>query len=526
MKIKTLLMASAMVLAAVSAADAKPFRMANQTEIKSLDPYTLNETFTWGMLSNVYEGLINRGPNLEVLPGLAERWETPEPTRWRFYLRKGVKFHNGNTLTADDVLFSADRIRAQGSDLKLRVPADAQFVKVDDHTFDVILKTPNPILPNEWESFFIIDKEWAEANNSAQPTPANATTPSFISLNANGTGAFMVDSHQAGVKTVLKPNPNWWGEKKHNLTEVVFTPISSDATRVASLLTGEVDWIDPVPSQDISRVNSSPTTKAMTGPETRAVYFGMDQKSDELKYSSVKGKNPFKDVRVRTAFYQAIDINAIRDRVMRGMSTPNAIIISDLYFSGAKDFTRLPYDVEAAKKLMAEAGYADGFEITLDCPNDRYVSDEAICQATVAMLARIGVKVNLNAQTKSKYFGKILAAGKFDTSFYMLGWSPGSMDALNVLFNIFGCRDETGKGGPSNVGGYCNPKVDELRAKVQVESDKAKRDAFIKEAFTIITQDVAVIPLHLQSLAWGVGKNINITQRADNVVKLNWITKN
>jgi peptide/nickel transport system substrate-binding protein len=232
-----------------------------------------------------------------------------------------------------------------------------------------------------------------------------------------------------------------------------------------------------------------------------------------------------KDVRVRKAFYQAIDIEAIKSRVMRGMSAPTSLLISPLLYSRSDEFKRWPYDPEAAKKLLAEAGYPNGFEIGMDCPNDRYVNDEAICQAVVAMLARIGVKVNLNAQPKAKYFAKVLASGGYDTSFYLLGWTPGSFDSWNVLANITGCRDDAGKGGPFNFGGYCNPKVDELAKQILVENDIKKRDDLIAEAFTIIHEDVSHIPLHQQALAWGASKKLKIVQRADNQVLFYWANK-
>ena len=211
---------------------------------------------------------------------------------------------------------------------------------------------------------------------------------------------------------------------------------------------------------------------------------------------------------------------------MRGLSTPVPLLIANEQFSGAKDFQRWPYDPEAAKKLLADAGYPDGFTVGMDCPNDRYVNDEAICQATVSMLARIGVKVNLNAQPKSQYFAKVLAPGGYDTDFFLLGWTPGSFDSWNVLVNLAGCRDETGKGGPFNLGGYCNKEMDALAARIVVETDTAKRDAMITEAYTIMTQETSHIPLHQQSLAWGKRKNVEIVQRPDNQVLFYWAKVN
>lgn len=331
---------ASLIALAVTPASAQTLRYANQGDLKSLDPYTLNETTTHAHLGHVYEGLIGRDKDLKIVPALAESWETPEPTRWRFHLRKGVKFSNGDPFTADDVVFSAERVRKKGSNLQTRIPADAKVVKVDDYTVDFILTSPNPIMHSQWDTWYIMDKKWAEANNAVEPTPAAATTPSFASLNANGTGPFTVGSHQPGVKTVYKPNPNWWGKPEHNLKEIVFTPIGSDATRVAALLSGEVDVVEPVPIQDITRVDSSPNAQVLKGPELRTIFLGMDQVRDELLYSNVKGKNPFKDIKVREAFFKAIDIELIKTRVMRGLSTPSALMIAPQLFKLSGDFTR------------------------------------------------------------------------------------------------------------------------------------------------------------------------------------------
>src|SRR6201989_2687653 len=447
---------AATVAWAVVPASAQTVRYANQGELKSLDPYTLNESTTHGHLGQVYEGLIARDKDLKIIPALAESWETPEPTRWRFHLRKGVKFQNGDPFTADDVVFSADRVRAKGSNLQTRIAADAKVVKVDDYTVDFILTSPNPILNSQWDTWYIVSKKWAEANNVVDPTPAAATTPSYASLHANGTGAFTIESHQPGVKTVFKANPNWWRKPEHNLKEIIFTPIGWDATRAAAPLSGEVALMEPVPIQDISRVDSSPNAQVLKGPEIRTIFLGFDQSRDELLFSNIKGKNPFKDIRVREAFYNAIDIELIKTRVMRGLSTPSALMIAPQLFKLSGDFTRPKFDPDGAKKLLTEGGYPARFELTMDCPNDRYVNDAAICQAVVGMLARIGVKVNLLAQPKAQYFAKVLKPGGFQTSFYLLGWTPATMDSQNVLHDIMGCRDDPKDytRGEANLGGY------------------------------------------------------------------------
>jgi len=512
---------------AVSPAAGQTLRYANQGDLKSLDPYTLNETTTHAHLGQVYEGLTTRDKDLKIIPALAESWEIPEPTRWRFHLRHAVKFQNGDPFTADDVVFSADRVRAKGSNLQSRIDSDVKVVKVDDYTVDFVLTKPNPLLNSLWDTWYIMDRKWCEEHNSVAPTPASATTPTFASLHANGTGAFTIESHQPGVKTVFKVNPNWWRKAEHNLKEIVFTPIGSDATRVAALLSGEVDIIEPVPIQDIARVDASPNAQVLKGPEIRTIFLGMDQVRNELLYSSVKGKNPFKDVRVREAFYKAIDIEAIKTRVMRGLSTPSALMIAPQLYALSGEFARPKYDPDAAKKLLTEAGYPDGFEVTLDCPNDRYVNDAAICQAVVGMLARIGVKVDLLAQPKAQYFAKVLKPGGYQTSFYLLGWTPGTLDAHNVMHDIMGCRDDPKDTtrGEANLGGYCNKQFDSLTDQVLQEIDTVGRNLLIKQAFEIAIKDYGYIPLHRQALAWGVSKKLKVVQRPDNQVLPYWMVK-
>jgi peptide/nickel transport system substrate-binding protein len=329
-----------------------------------------------------------------------------------------------------------------------------------------------------------------------------------------------VRERQPNVRTVFTRNGSYWGKIEGNVTEVVFTPIGNDATRVAALLSGEVDVMEPVPVQDIDRVNSSANTRAVTGPELRTIFLGMDQKRDELLYSNVKGKNPFKDKRVRQAFYQAIDIEGIKKTVMRGASNPSAQLVGPGINGFQPEMKRLPYDVEAAKKLMAEAGYPNGFEVSMNCPNDRYVNDGRICQTVAANLSRINVKINLQAETKGTYFPKVL---RRDTSFYMLGWTPATYDAHNAMNAIMRCVDDKGAG-QFNLGAYCNPKVDELTLKVQAETDKNKRNAYIKEAFDLHAADVGHIPLHQQALAWGVNKKVKLVQLADNFMYFKWIS--
>ena len=495
-------------------------RIANQGDALSMDPHSLNETLQLSVTGNVYEPLVGRNKDLSLTPMLATSWKQTSPTVWRFELRKGVQFHDGTPFTADDVVFSLARTQVEGSDMKSYTNDFKEVRKIDSHTVEIETKTPFPILPDVLSLVYIMSKKWCETNQATVPVDRRKGVENTASFKANGTGPFRVRERQPNVRTVFTRNGSYWGKIEGNVTEVVFTPIGNDATRVAALLSGEVDVMEPVPVQDIDRVNSSANTRAVTGPELRTIFLGMDQKRDELLYSNVKGKNPFKDKRVRQAFYQAIDIKGIKKTVMRGASNPSAQLVGPGINGFQPEMKRLPYDVEAAKKLMAEAGYPNGFEVSMNCPNDRYVNDGRICQTVAANLSRINVKINLQAETKGTYFPKVL---RRDTSFYMLGWTPATYDAHNVMNAIMRCVDDKGAG-QFNLGAYCNPKVDELTLKVQAETDKNKRNAYIKEAFDLHAADVGHIPLHQQALAWGVNKKVKLVQLADNFMYFKWIS--
>ncbi|MDX1738457.1 MAG: ABC transporter substrate-binding protein, partial [Alphaproteobacteria bacterium] len=257
----------------------------------------------------------------------------------------------------------------------------------------------------------------------------------------------------------------------------------------------------------------------LAGPEARTIFLGMDQSRDELLYSNVKGKNPFKDQRVRAAFAHAINLDAIKKKVMRGAATPAGLLVAP-QINGFNEAINTPYayDPEKAKNLLNEAGYGDGFEVTMDCPNNRYVNDEKICQAVASMLAKVGVKVDVLAQPKSKYFAKVLAQNNYDTSFYLLGWTPGSIDSHNVLVNLLSCQNKESNAGLFNLGNYCNARVDELANAVGAETDQVKRQAMIDEAFSIVKEEVGYLPLHQQPLSWGVKDGVSVAQRADNVL--------
>ena len=517
-----LALAALALLTGMTLVQAKTIRIGNQGDALSMDPHSLNESLQLSVTGNVYEGLLGRGKNLELQPGLATSWRQASPTVWRFELRRNVRFHDGTPFTADDVLFSFARAGGDGSDMKSYVNDFKEVRKINDYTVEIETRAPFPILPEVLPLVYIMSKKWCEENKATVPVDRRKGVENAASFRANGTGPFTVAERQPNVKTTFKLNPSWWGGKiEGNVTEVIYTPVANDATRVAALLSGQVDVMEPVPVQDVARINASANARVLAGPELRTIFLGMDQKRDELLQSNVKGKNPFKDKRVRQAFYQAIDIEGIKRSVMRGASNPTALMIGPgINGFSTEQNTRLPFNTDQARKLLADAGYPNGFEVGMNCPNDRYVNDGEICQAVAANLARIGVKVNLQAETKGTYFPKIL---KRDTSFYLLGWTPATYDAHNALNALMRCVDDKGAG-QFNLGSYCNPKVDELILKIQSETDKPKRDAMIKEAFKLHHDDIGHLPLHQQALAWGAAKNVELVQLADNFMPFKWMS--
>jgi peptide/nickel transport system substrate-binding protein len=518
-----ILIRAVLLLGALAAApgslEAKQFRYAYRIDPASLDPHALAETFTLSWLGQIYEPLIGRGKHLELVPALAVKWEQPNPTTWRLSLRPNVKFHDGSPFTADDVVFSIARVKADGSDMAYTVASVKEVKKIDDLTVDLVTEKPNPILPQQTTSTYIMSKAWAEKNGATAPASIKNKVENFASSNANGTGPFKLAFRQAGVRALLVPHDAWWGPKEHNLTEVVFTPIQSDATRVAALLSGDVDMIYPVPQQDVARINATGHHDVLTGFELRTIFVNMDQSRDELLESNVQGKNPFKDRRVRQAIYQAIDIAAIRDRIMGGTSHIAGIMVAPgVNGYDAKLDTRLPFDPEAAKQLLAGAGYGQGFEVGMDCPNDRYVNDEKICLAIVGMLARIGVTVKLLAQTRTKYFEKILSR---NTSLSILGWQPLSYDAHSTLQDVMNTPKD--KVGTYNVGGFSNKHIDELTLAIETEVDQGRRHALISEALQLHKDAIGHIPLHQAGLAWGVRKGVSVVLRNDDSLELKWV---
>ena len=512
MQYKPLLTAIALAAVLAAPAHAATLRWAAQNDILTLDPHSQNHATTNAILMHAYEGLTRYSDKYQVEPALATKWTYLSPTQVRFELRKGVKFHDGSDFSADDVLFSFDRIRQPQGTMQIYVTGIKEIKKVDSHTVDFILSAPNPILLRNIIDFRMMSKTWAEKNNSAKVQDYKANEENFASRNVNGTGAYRILNWTPEQRVMMARHEGWWDKVKGNVEQVVYTPIKSDATRVAALLSGDVDMLTDLPTQDVARLRADKKLKVVDGPEVRTIYLAPDMGSAELKYSNVKGKNPFADKRVRQALSMAIDREAIKRTIMRGLSIPAGVMVAPGVNGNSKDIdVPMKADAAAARKLLADAGYANGFEVRLNCPNNRYVNDEKICQAIAAMWAKIGVKVNMNAESMATFIQKVQ---KFDSSIYLLGWGVATYDAQYTLQSLIRTRT-SGPDGNFNFSRISDAKVDQLVDAMKTETDEAKRNAMIREALVRTRDEVLTIPLHHQMRPWAMKQGVTTVHRSD-----------
>jgi peptide/nickel transport system substrate-binding protein len=524
-----LALCAAAVCLMLPAAEGATLRWAGAGDVSSMDPYARNETFLLAFTSNIYEPLLRRNKELKLEPALATEYGMVSPTTWFFNLRPNVKFSDGTPFTADDVVFSLNRANGKGSNMLAYFSTVKAIRKVSPLRVEVDTLRVDPLLPTKWASLGMMSKVWAEKHNALNVADMTKTEEGFANRSAMGTGPFMLKERKDGERTVLVRNPSWWDKPEHNLDEVVYLPIANPSTRTAALRSGNIDMIYEVPPADTEALKKDAALKVMEGGETRVVFLGFNQELAELPESSVKGKNPFQDKRVREAIYRSIDVNAIRRAVMRGQSFPTALLVAPVINGYQKDMDKRPSMLkpEEARKLLADAGYPNGFETVMDCPNDRYVNDEGICQAVVSMLAKIGLKIDLQAQTRNKFFAKIMRKGDYSpakVNLYLMAWSPASTyDVHNVFDSLLQTPSAATKRGQANIGGYSNPAFDALAEKIDQEADPKARQELIRQATKIYMDDYAYVPLHQQALVWAMRKNVDLTQPADNSFPLRWV---
>lgn len=523
MKLSTLMRsatAAAALILAIGAADARPIKWARSGDALTLDPHSQNEGPTFVVLHQLYEPLMQRAVDGSLMPLLATEWKiTADPTVWEFKIRQGVKFHLGQDLTAEDVAYSILRAMQPNAGVRGLLGSVESVTAVNPTTVQIKTKGPNPLLPSYLTNIFIMSKAWTEANGAATVQDFKEKKDNAAVRNANGTGAYMLVSREQDVKTVLKKNDNYWDKSvKHGVTEITYLTIKSDATRIAALLSGEVDLVQDVPVQDIDRLEKSPGMKVNLGPENRSIFFGFNVDPAPIASTDVKDKNPFSDVRVRRAINMAIDRDAIRRAVMRGQSIPSGMIAPPFVAGYSKEMDAPPkVDVEGAKKLLAEAGYPNGFSARLDCPNDRYVSDEGICQASVAMLARIGLKVNLNAQSKTKHF-PLIEKNPPETDFFLLGWGVPTYDSHYIFSFLHHGRE--GKEGAFNGTRLNDPELNKQIVSLTSETDAAKRSATVAAIWKKVQDQLPYVAIHNQTLAYAMKDTWDIAVSPENRIDM------
>ena len=499
MKKFTYLLLSLMIALSFSAsAGAKTFKVGLDADPVSLD---LQVQLSGGMLMLshwVADPLVRWTPELTFEPRLATKWERIDELTMRFHLRKGVKFHSGNTFSAKDVKWSFDRMKKSVDFKGLLEPFEGCYI-VDDYTVDYKTHKPYALLLNMATYFFPMDSKFYEGTDAnGQPKDMLLKIgESFALNNLSATGAFRVTKREHTVVLELERFKDYWDTKSPgNVSKIVLTPIKEAATRVAALLSGDVDYISPVPPQDFRRIHADDKVKLVAIPGSRIITFQMSQKRVEA----------FKDVRVRQAVVHAVNNTGIVKKIMKGTATV-AAQQGPKGYAGYKENLKPRYDLEKAKALMKEAGYENGFEITMMAPNNRYVNDAKIAEATAQMLGKIGIKVNLKTMPKAQYWNEFDAKA---ADMMMIGWHSDTEDSANFSEFLTMCPNpETGIG-QYNSGVYCNPKVDELVNMAKSETDLDKRAALLQEVEQILYDDAAFVPYHWQNLSYGTKKNVQL----------------
>jgi peptide/nickel transport system substrate-binding protein len=508
------LLTAALLAAAPALAQSPPrvLRMATSVDAATLDPHATNALFTYLVVQQIYEPLTHRGDDLRIQPGLALSWQQVEPTRWRFQLRPDVKFAGGETFDADDVVFSIQRALAPTSNYGIYVDTVAEVVAVDALTVDIVTRVPDAVIPDKMTRILIMDRGWSEANRSAAPQNFAQREELFAVRNANGTGPYMIRSREVDQRTIMVRNPGWWGRATSagNVDEYHHITLSSDATRVAALLSGEVDFVHVVPVQDVNRIRSNPRLRVLEGQENRTVFMAFRQDTPELAGSDTPGRNPFRDLRVRQAVAHAVDVEALRRATLRGQAVPTGSMWTQ-FVNGWDQSTdaRLPLDRARSRALLAEAGYPNGFTVPLDCPVGTY--DEA-CQAIAAMLAQVGIRAQLNLMPNNLFTQKIR---RLESSFYVLSWGVPTFDASYTLRAIMASRS-MGGAASWNLGGWSNAEFDAMVPQMDNELDPAARRAIMLRMHRLHNADVGHLPLYHMMIPWAHRQGVTVTHRADN----------
>ena len=508
------------LLAALPAA-ARTLRLASAFDPQSMDPHALALLYQSRVVSQVYDSLVNRDREFRLEPALATSWKMVDARTWRFALRPNVKFHDGTPMTADDVVFSIGRALAKTSQRAFQLRGVTGARRVDELTVDVLLAAPDAVLPEKMIFVGIMSRAWAEKHGVQQPQDFNAKQETHAVRNANGTGPFVLKRYEPDARTVLAANPNWWGRGtafgSGNLTEVVYAVIQSDATRMAALATGEADFVIDPPFQDIARLAQDRRLKFASTTDIGTQYLGFDQWRAELESSDARGRNPFRDLRVRRAVYQAIDIDSIVAKVLRGQASPTGSFVSPLVTGYLPELERrLPYDPATSRALLKDAGYPNGFTVQLDCVNVTFRA--AVCQAITAMLAQVGIRATFQPSPSALFFPKLTQA---TSSFFEFGWIP-TTDAWSMLNSIVRSYDGTGAG-QFNGGRYSSAKLDGLIDAIRIEPDADRRRQLVGDALRLMADDLPLLPLYRRRINWVMRPNIHAVPWPNDILELRFV---
>ena len=482
---------------ATSAGAEVTVKVAYDADPVSLDPHEQLSGGTLQLSHMVFDPLIRWTQDLQFEPRLATSWEQIDDTTMRFHLRDGVKFHSGNTLTAADVEWTFDRLKTS-PDFKGIFDPFTDLEVIDSLTFDLKTSAPYPLVLHTATYLFPMDSKFYTGTTEGGKDKSELVKhgDSFASRNVSGTGPFVVAEREQGVKLVFDRFADYWdSDSAGNVDEIVLTPIKEDPTRVAALLSGDVDFIAPVPPTDLKRIEDDANTDLVTMSGTRIITVQLNQERVEA----------FKDARVRLAIDYAVNNAGIVDRIMRGFATV-AAQASPAGYLGHDAALEPRFDLEKAKALMAEAGYADGFTVTMMSPNNRYVNDDKIAQAVASMLSKINIKVDLQTMPKAQYWPK------FDeraADMLLIGWHSDTEDSANFHQFLTACPDTETGNGQYNSGNYCNKEADALLVAANTETDPEKRAETLRKLEDILYNEAAFIPLHWQNLAWGARKGVH-----------------
>lgn len=505
-------------------AHAAHFRWTSQVDANSMDPHAASEPMSNGMNRMVYDTLVSRGRDLSLVPWLASSWERVSPTRWVFHLRPDVRFHDGSALTADDVVFSFARARQSGGTYAVFARDAGTATQAGAHTVEFATAVPNPALAESVAAIPIMSRAWCEKHGVTRPQNYRGKEETYAVRNAMGTGPYILVKRDVGVKTLHRRNPEWWGNREGlyegNLDTVEYLPIASAATRMAALKAGQVDFVLDPAVQDVGAFRGDADVRVWDGEEIRVVFIGLDQERAQLQHSNVAGRNPFKDRRVRQALAHAIDAEALRTHVMRGLSVPTSIPLNDPRGLGApalSDGASL-YAPERARELLAQAGYPGGFSFTLHCTTDRLVNDEKLCVALAAMWARVGVDVKVEALPRAVF--SRLAYDRRVSAF--LASYGGSTDPIFMLKTVLRGPRADG-GGEMNFGNARNDALDALIDRIETEMDGGVRRELLRRAVRLMQEEMHVIPLHRQVTSWASRRNVTVVHTPSNVMNPLWV---